>query len=427
MCSCEPRILLISHLAVNKSNNVGKTLALMFEHFRSENLSQLYFTQTLPGENMCRSWFCIHDTEMLRSIFKGKAGRIVDYHGGLGGNGASASKRHVKKGTISLLLRDLVWKLGKYNKQLLFRWVKDNNPNVIFLAPGQSVFAYNIALTIAKEFNLPLVVLLMDDFYHENKSKWNPLEYIRRIWLRLKIRKTITFSKCVFSVSREMAECYSDIFDKKINVLYTPFDSQSNSEVLDLNSEHPFFEFLYAGSLGLNRWKILLKLGECLSQSAQKAKLVIYSSKNYMRWIEKLTKLDAIEYGGFLSATDLRRKIAATDVIVHVEAFDRKNLLRTRYSISTKIPECMNSNKLFLAIGPSMQASINYVKENRVGIVCNDLSSLPEIVNDILDNRVDVGELTQNAKSVLYENHSPESIHNKLLETFKGILSTDRV
>ena len=61
---------------------------------------------------------------------------------------------------------------------------------------------------------------------------------------------------------------------------------------------------------------------------------------------------------------------------MHVESFDEKSKNSTRYSLSTKIPEYLNSGVCIFAYGPDDIASIEYLKENSVAFVCSNKTDL---------------------------------------------------
>ena len=313
--SNEKKILIISHLAINKTNNVGKTLAQLFEKFDSSSLSQLFFNPILPDIDKCKYWYKITDEQVMHSFLGKRAGEEYFYCNIQAETKSLLYRKSIGKTTLKFLMRDVMWSLSRIDWKALYRWIDKVCPELIFLAPGYSVFAYDIALKISKYKNIPIVCFFMDDYYNENKAKLNPLEILRRKWLRKVIKKTVNHSAGVIAVSKEMAADYQKCFHVNVDVLYTPYMYEEIS-CIDEKVDLQRLEFVYAGSLGLNRWKILYELGKLLQQNNYNALLTIYASADYEKEIQKLLQISSIKYGGFLTEAQLKEKIYCANVVI---------------------------------------------------------------------------------------------------------------
>lgn len=424
----ENRILIISHLAMNNTNNVGKTLLSIFNDFKKSELIQLYFNPILPNIDKCISWFRITDMAMLRSLFGRSAGEEHKFSLSINKDNCEFYNKNIGKSTSKLLIRDFVWKIGRKNQKLLNTWLDTYKPKIIFLAPGNNSFPYSIALEISKKRSIPIITFLMDDFYFEQKSN-SVLEKIRNLKLKKSIRKIIAKSSVVFACSHEMAINYQKIFDKHIDVLYTPIIKPSNynkdllsiSTLSDRNKNS--LNFLYAGSLGLGRWEILLKIGKILESNYPHSNLNIYAKNIYKDELKELSKCPNIHYGGFLSSEDLDVKISLSDVILHVESFEKERFVRIRYSVSTKIPECLASGKIFLAVGPNGQSGLEYLERNNAAFVCHDDNQLENYIAQIHTLETYSDKLN-NARKLLKKNHSSSESHILLNTMIDKILNS---
>lgn len=415
------KILVISHLAMNKTNNVGKTLAMMFQCFDPLDLAQLYFNDADPDEAYCSTWFRITDTEMMKSIFGKKAGnqRVATNGDEVETHYSSIHKKSVGRSTQRLLARDIVWKLGRINRKKLFDWIESFSPTVIFLAPGYNVFSYDIAKMISEKENIPIITYLMDEYFFEIKQRYSILEFLRTKWLRHAIKRTINNSRVVYAVSQEMAQDYYKIFHKKIDVLYTPYEERQ--ECIKKKHDHNGpITFFYAGSVGVGRWEVLQQLGKALEQ-VDNCILNIYASRREQSLINMLDGMEKIRYCGFVSGEELKEKMLLSDIVVHVESFDKKELAKTKYSISTKIPECLACQKPFLAIGPIEQSSISYLKSNNLAIVCENYDEMNAKVAEALKCLKTGYPYAINALKVLQEHHNPQSIYKQLINDIQLI------
>lgn len=415
------KILVISHLAFNNTNNVGKTLCCLFRDFSKEELAQLYFSPIQPNVDKCSSYYAIKDKDVLHSIIGSPAGHrnALDIKNtqALENN---VYKRQVKKTKFNMLLRDLLWKIGRINYKDLYLWIDVIKPDVIFLAPGNSVFPYRISRKISKDKQLPVITFLMDDFYYGYRNT-GLVSYIRNVWLRKAIRESIKESTTIYSVSQEMADLYSKAFKKQIDVLYTPVDFEI-PELKVYQRKKNNLVFLYAGSLGLERWKVLCKIAESLNNHPG-SKLVVYSSPTYKEPIRELSVYKSFEFGGFVDAKTLIEKINASDVVLHVESFNDEMIQRTLYSVSTKIPECLASGKVFLAIGNPIQAGINYLKKNEAAYVCTSLDDIEKSINEIHDPQFDYSKYLKNANRLMQTNHNAVATKKILTESINNIIS----
>lgn len=415
------RVLIISHLCINDTNNVGKTLWSLFYKFHPDELMNLFFNPILPNNNKCHTWFKITDNDILKSYFLKKAGNECS-SGDTDNEYRKISSfiKQVNKTSLKLILRDLIWKFGRISDYRLTKWIDNNKPKVIFFAAGYSCFAYRIALKISNKFSIPLYTFLMDDYYHEVKNK-SLIERVRKKWLKRYIYKTIKESSKVFACSEEMAKAYQLEFDKPISVLYTPYIDNNNAQEKANNQQSrqcisepvKSLKFIYAGSLGLKRWEILLKIGKYLKTNYPTSTLEVYASSAYKNEIDHLKKCKNIFYKGFVNSKELSQRISESDVVLHVESFNEEVYIRTRYSISTKIPECLASGKMFLAIGPRGQAGLEYLKRNNAAVVCNDENELGNSI-DLVHKTKEYSIFINNAQFLLKTNHNPEMSYKLL-------------
>ena len=415
------KILVISHLAFNNTNNVGKTLCCIFRDFPKEELSQIFFNPTPPNIDMCRSYFAVTDKDIIHSLKGVSAGNRIIYDDSSSRNiDGNAYTGLIKKNTLSMLLRDFVWKLGRINYSELYSWIDDINPDVIFLAPGDSVFPYRIARKISKKKKLPVITFLMDDFYHGFRSR-GVISFFRNVWLRKSISGTIKVSSAIYSVCQEMADEYSKMFKKQIDVLYTPVDYDVPEPNLYQRKSNNLV-FLYAGNLGLERWKVLCKIAEALDNHLG-SRLVVYSSPTYKEPIKELSAYKSFEFGGFVDANTLANRIKESDVVLHVESFNEEMIQRTLYSVSTKIPECLASGKVFLAIGSPLQAGIKYLMKNEAAYVCTSLDDIDKSINEIHDPQFDYSRYLTNAYKLMQANHNAVTTRKILSHKIQNLIS----
>ncbi|OLA31405.1 MAG: hypothetical protein BHW33_02805 [Firmicutes bacterium CAG:137_57_8] len=157
----QPRVLVISHNVFSTGNNMGRSLAGLFSGWDPDRLSQLYFCPEEPQLSLCRRYFRVTDGDVLRAFWtRRRPGSPLESGGDTGP--APASLRplyrlgHTCRSPVPGLLRDALWALSPWFSPALSRWVEEARPEVIFFAPGRSVFSHRIAFRLARQYRLPV-------------------------------------------------------------------------------------------------------------------------------------------------------------------------------------------------------------------------------------------------------------------------------
>ena len=176
------KVLVISQTVFSKTSNMGKTLTSYFTGFRPDELAQLYFHSEKPtNPDVCQNYYRFSDVDALKSIFSSKREGTKIEASDICSCDQSAridtgiSRKAYKVGSKHkawvLLLRDLIWRLSRWNNAQLLQWVDDVKPDVIFFASGDGAFSYRIAKKIKERINVPMVMACVDDYYLNNRNK----------------------------------------------------------------------------------------------------------------------------------------------------------------------------------------------------------------------------------------------------------------
>ena len=141
-----PKVLVISHNIFSKSGNMGKTMMEFLKCVPAENLAQIYFHSEIPTVDCCYRYFRIKDSDMLRSIFTRKAGYKTFTEKDID---KTVLKSRTDKGKVGKIyqmgrkrtpliyfLRNTMWKMGVWDTEELDAWIREFDPDVLFLACG---------------------------------------------------------------------------------------------------------------------------------------------------------------------------------------------------------------------------------------------------------------------------------------------------
>jgi len=413
------KILVISHNPINQFDNMGKTIGNIFSGFKNDELCQLYFRKQSVNAENCNEFFCIDDVSMCKSILNRRYKTGIQVENNTVVEQGKKTKADVfeygrKRNGLIYTLRDLLWKIGKWNSKDLKQWIEKQNITSIFLVAGDYMFPFNIALKLSKKYCIPIYIFFVDEFYRKNIGKQTILAKIHKLMYRKKFKKAIENSKEYFCISESMEKFYSDEFKKKGNVLMNTTAIMKKREEKDGKKDKLIIS--YIGNLGYNRWENLIDIAGVIEKNKfnNKIEFNIYSGERNENVISTLKNTKALNYKGKINPEEVINKIEESDLLLHIENFEKINIEKVKYSVSTKIPDSLASGKLLLVYGPEEVEAISYIKRNNAGIVVNRKDDLVNIFEKILKENIDKDIILKNAEELVEKNHRNKIIYNKL-------------
>lgn len=166
-----------------------------------------------------------------------------------------------------------------------------------------------------------------------------------------------------------------------------------------------------------NRWKTLQKIGEALDElnkDKQRIILDIYSQGVDQEVISKLSLSQSMVFKGAASSEEVKMIYKDADILLHIESFLNEDIMRVKHSISTKIADCLASNRAFLAVGPPEIASIEYLKNNNAAyIIENENWIIEKLQNYFITNKIDPN-IIENAYKLSNMNHNKQINMDKI-------------
>lgn len=405
------KILVISHLPISDETNVGKTLNNLLSSYPVTEIMQLFFKDEgitrIPYDN-----FYIGDTsnkaaEITRETceINRKSSRYI----------VLLTKLFNIRSPFLLLLRDLLWRFKNLEKLGLYKWVENGKPDSIFLAPGYSMFPYEIAVKLSAKYNIKLCTYFMEDFYNEKRFSLSPFFWLRYYLFRKTVRKCVKQSDKLFCLNDALNKEYKDCFNRDLITLFNPADIPSTKPVAPNNIKNLII--LYGGSISESRIDVLLEIGNAVIRLKQKGYDVVFNTYGPVQTdavLQDITRCDGINYGGLLDSKELKKKISESNCVVHVESFKPKYIAKTKMAFSTKIPEYLASGKIIWAVGPKGIESIDYLNRNNAAVISDSMDKIMPALEDLLNDRINVQALLNNAVDTLEKNHNKNTIQNLL-------------
>lgn len=418
------RILIISHNPINTTDNMGKTLGNIFSKFDEKELCQLYFREQNVEAKNCENFFCIDDVSMVKSVVNRfyKTGKRVKNNTIISPKSEREEdvfqKGRKRTGTI-YLLRNLLWKIGKWNTRELKEWLKEMKPSAIFFAAGDYTFAFNIVQKISKMNNIPVYIFFTDEFYRRNLGKETITNKIAKKIYRKVFTKAIKNCKSYFTITQNMLEFYEEEFQKEGKVLMNSTELQTMKDI-EYGTKN-MFNISYIGNLGYDRWKNVLEIKEIIdkinNEMGLKYNFKVYSGEKNKEILKIMQDNLKEEYCGAISKEKVIEKMEESDILVHTENFEELNKEKVKYSLSTKIPDILASQRIMLAYGPEDVASIEYIKRNNAGVVANSKNELENKLKDFAKRKIDINEILKNARELVEKQHRIDNIYEMLYKT----------
>ena len=414
------KTLIISHNPISTDNNMGKTLLSLFDSFEEKDLCQLYIYPILPNIKKCGSYFQITDKMVLESIFKFNSCGLevkVDTETAQSFDKSEFEEKAFtnkkNKRELKLILRSLIWKMGFWYNKPLKRWIETQKPDVIFATGGVASFFYPLVMKIARRYNLPVVTYVCDDFFFSSKKN----DIISKIYysiLNKNIRKLMLGSSNIVSICDPLSKKYNDFFKVNTVTVYTGVRIE-NKTVKDHSSAT---NISYFGNLFIGRNTVLSEVGMALDEINKERKtnfkLNIYTNTNDDGINNVFEGIDSISVHGFVSSEKVEDLMNDSLLLLHVEGFAQENIERVRYSMSTKIPESLNSGVCLFAYGPMDDASIDYLCKNDCAVVSVTKTELKEKLEMALFDVEKRNACIYRAIDVARQNHNMEGQSKKI-------------
>lgn len=422
------KILIIHSSPWNDKISNNNVLTNWFEGFDAD-FANLYRGNEKPCNNICNNYFQITDKDIIDSFFGKPAGKILkDTNFKNKENNTKNRKQLLKKFSCEFLglIRSSLWLCGKINVNELKKWIDDFNPDVVFTCRKASFATLRLERIVHSMTKAPFVAFTGDDEYSLNQFRFDPFFWIERFFLRSYLRKNAKFYNYYLTLSEDQADLYKKYFNIKTDILrkcYEIDETKKQKKIIEP------YKIVYTGKLYCNRWKTIGKLSQSIKNINNKYGREIFNldvyalgnvSKKEKEYIEcsKYTKIKEP-----VPSNKLKEIFDSSDIVLHVESFDLKNKLDTRFSFSTKIIDCLASGCAVMAIAWKNQTGLKYLKNQDAAICIVDLNDIENELDNLVNNSGIIKEYSQKAKKCLIKNHEKSIIQNHILDIFLKIKS----
>ena len=405
------RILVLSRNAWDDTNSIGNTLSNFFADMEDVEFANIYFRSSKPNNGLCKKYYRVTEKDILKNYFSPKKiGQSVEYSKSINEKAIGYSR---EKKLISFIHRfnlrffywisDALFNSEKWINKKLDSFITDFNPDIVFSFAKSSSQYYLTIKHIKKLFDSKIVLWIADDEYTSLSLKNNKAS--KRDLKRLEY--VINAGTKVYGCSQQICDYYNDIF----NCHSTPHYKNCHFDYPVRTSVNNPIKIVYAGNLLFGREKTLCEIVAQLTKLnalGQKFCLEIYSNTFLSKEQKQLlTKSGVSAFLGQRSYEEIKSILSNSDILLIIESFEPGEILKTKYSFSTKIIDCLQSGSSILAIGPNGIATIDYVKSIPGAEVINDIKYFENLMSEIADNPLLLVENANRIRQFALQNHSP--------------------
>lgn len=389
-----PKVLVISHNCFSKTGSNGRTLSNLFSGWPLEFLAQFYISNEKPDFNICNNYYRVTDAEAVKALMQNTdlekmhlktmdTNEINNYNDSKTESLFSKLlKIKKKKSPLSYILRNFVWDTKKWKKESFNNWVKEFKPEVILIQLGDYSFMLRIALEIAKENNIPIIIYNSEDYFFKQKKSISPLYYYYRLDYKMQFNKLITYASHSIYNSELLKETYTNEWKHKNTVIMNSTDMKPKSLV----NKNSSIRVSYLGNLGVGRHQPLIEIAETFQLINQKIFVDIYGNIPNEEIKKALTSCKGIRLKGFVSYNEVEIVMKSSDILIHAENFSNFYKKELKHAFSTKIADSLASGTNFIVYAPANLACTRYLSDKNAAFVVNDSEKLYTSLKEMLNN-----------------------------------------
>lgn len=408
-----PRVLVISNNSFSKSDSNGRTLGNFFGLWPRNSIAQFCIHDQDKDWDVCSNFYVISDMQAVKSFLLGKK---TDGHRTFSTNetaeeNSTSGKRTVSRTPASMLLRNAAWASMRWKNVMFDTWVNDFKPEVVILQAGDLPAFYDIAVRIAKERKIPLVIYNSEEYYFKNycyfgedaSFKW--LYPIFHNKLKKSVGNALNYAAGSIYISDYLKELYDNEFGKRSITLMTSATENVGSDTADEGKPQAI---IYGGNLGVGRHRALLDIGNALQKIDTSLKIDVYGKCDDRQIIQDLNNCDGIHYAGMIPYSELQKKTIAARLLVHVESMEPYYVRDIKYGFSTKIADSLASGVPFFVYASNELTSVQYLSENKCAIIATDGKQLAVKLKCALFDEQVRNVCVANARQIAAMNHNRE-------------------
>lgn len=413
------RVLIVGTIPYN-NNTSSRAFDAYFHNWEKENIRQIFSNTKTPVKGHCGSLYQITDQCLLKKRLRkvdevGKVFNYDDLPDDWENNDLEVGSRFIDKlykigskdTPLKYLLRKQLWNKKYWNTEKLNAWLDEFKPECVFLAFSDDFFIPQIALYVAEKYNIPIMSCIGDDYYFNDRLSFSPFYCIYKKKYKSLIRKVFKHKGSAFYISDKIRDKYNSEFGLNGETVYLTSNIERH-EFRKIDTENPLIT--YCGNIRVGRNRSLADIGKALYEINPNYKLSVYSAEKNNEYISVLKDKQGVDYCGGVPYKQVMQIMNDSDIIVIAEGFKKKNVVTTRYSLSTKAADAMATGGQILVYGDSDSGVVGYMQSTGCAAICTEknIESLKKEICKLLNNPELQKDLYEKSEKISAEHHSKE-------------------
>ena len=418
-----PRVLVVG-INAWREDGTAHTLMDIFRCWDPDKVALIYTRADLPNTHVANRFFQISESQVLRSVVRPwmKVGNEVESTVFTNQSDAQSEHKryaqaHKRHSAILPLAREVVWRLGHWKTNALREFIKDFNPDLLFIPIYPTVYMGWLQKYIIHLTDKPYVSYLADDNYSYDSCQ-GLLSHIHRFWLRQQVGPIARGSKEMFVIVEKEKEDTDQRFFTDSVILTKSIDF-TDKTFTPHSLNHPL-RFVYTGSLIIGRDRSLTLLADAINEindDSVKTELYIYSQTEPSNKSMRHLNNGASHFCGRIGREEVQRVQQEADVVVFAEALEGKEAYTAKLSFSTKITDYLSNGKCILAIGKSDIAPIDYFRRNDSAIIAHNSEEIIQCVKRLTTTPTLITEYSRKAYDCAVRNHGQSMMRERFIST----------
>lgn len=415
------KVLVLANNPISDTNSNGRTLKNFFDPEDRDCLAQMYIHGDAPDFSACASFFRVSDGAVLRSFLKRTdAGCVVREDEVSELRHASSSAKKMAKSPFRLLVRNFLWSRRRWRRGL-YAWIDTIAPEIVLLQAGDSPFMYRLAVRIAKERGIPLLIYNSEDYYFQ-KHSYMRLRGLSSILypcfhrkLKRAMREALAYASLSVYISEDLQSAYDDEFHRPSTHIYT---ATAVSPTLGNKADGVFS---YLGNFGYDRYKALIQIAQALAQISPEYHLDVYGKLPNEEVAAAFSACPAISYHGLVDYATVCRVMSESTLLFHAESFGDRFRAAVRHGFTTKIADSLASGSCFVIYAPPELSCTKYLKENVCACVIDSEADLEVKLREVIASPMLRRVYAERAKTVVERNHNAEKNRQRMAEIINSL------
>ncbi len=422
------KVLVVTNVLWRNDNGVGNSYSNIFADMDGVEFANICCQEGKSQNSVSVKCFQISESSLVANLINKTvpSGHIE--------NSDDQNKDAVQQGSrifniikrsrlqIFFWLRNLIWKMGRWESKELKSFIDDFNPDLIFAQVQDCMYLNDLIVYIQEYTKKPLLLYAWDDVYSLKQFSLSPLFWIDRFCQRKSLRKLMKHSELLYTISKEQTEEYKKLLKKDTRILYKGYSFDEKPIVSEVNAP---IRMLYTGNIYSGRYKTLKELCRELSvinKDNIKVQLDIYSGTPLSEKEKSALNMEnTSKFLGSISEREVQEKQKEADILLHIEPFSLKGKLICRLSFSTKLVDYFYNGKCVFAVGDKVCSSMKYLKRYDAAIVSESIDEMKENIKRIAYNKELIKTYAEKAWECGSKNHKISEIQQKLYDDMTSV------